>query len=814
MASAISPGVYSKIIDLSEYLTSTSGTIGFVPVITEKGPDNVLTRISSIEEYRTKFGDPNIRTFGKYYGQGPYVALQHLSVSSDLFVMRALPDDATYSHTYVCFVNAPLTATSVDSSSDNASDVDEGSAPSEAVDTKVGSAIGLTTFSCYKKFQPTIVDSTTEGLKYLDMTNTQKLDAMFTSAQSGQVYALTDGNAYMEKEGDYNKSVLFYVRGFGRGDYYDRYSFILRADSNPSNFGLYNFELYEDQDGSPVMVESYNISFDPESTDLEGESNYIEDVINGFSTNIQVQVNPDALARYNSFLAEFYKNDPTIEESQPDYVIDKGFPTIDENTGYSWIPDYIGEDETDTIREKPGVYVGTRLIEKSASGDYEEGIKYLPAGYELGTKAKAIWNAYFDKAVAKEAMAEANAAYNAAVDMDEDDETDPIKVDGYSDAKQLSRDEAIDRAIGLCTVAQELVDAAQEEYETAINMSLMSLTDSNDITIGEQPYYLNKGSMGGMVTIKNGTKVTQPMIANQTLALAYTGLLKKPVVLRRVDESTGTVTYKIQYANDVLDLDWIYFTIVYDAGYKPDVKQAAKELVETRLDCVLISDCGDNSDCEDVEKYTGAVKGAKDCRIWNSFYCARYEPYTRVYDKFLGCDNWMSPVYTMAKLIPTSDALYNVWYAAAGYNRGISSEIKELRWSANKGERDRLYLAQVNPIVHFPEGMTVWGQLTTQKKTTALSDLNCVRTVLYCKRAIEQFCKYYIFEFNDQETHDRIKQGIVPFLQSVQAERGLKSFSVEVGATDYEFKTKTCHVNVMLQPMKVIEKIMLNLYIQ
>ena len=41
MATHISPGVYSKIIDLSEYLTSTSGTIGFLPIITEKGPDNV-----------------------------------------------------------------------------------------------------------------------------------------------------------------------------------------------------------------------------------------------------------------------------------------------------------------------------------------------------------------------------------------------------------------------------------------------------------------------------------------------------------------------------------------------------------------------------------------------------------------------------------------------------------------------------------------------------------------------------------------------------------------------------------------------------
>lgn len=103
----ISPGVYTNIIDLSSYLTSTSGTIGFVPVITEKGADNVLTRITSYQEFIDKFGEPDIRTFGKYYGFGPYVATQHLSVSSDLYVIRALPDDATYSHAFIYFGETP-----------------------------------------------------------------------------------------------------------------------------------------------------------------------------------------------------------------------------------------------------------------------------------------------------------------------------------------------------------------------------------------------------------------------------------------------------------------------------------------------------------------------------------------------------------------------------------------------------------------------------------------------------------------------------------------------------------------------------------
>lgn len=858
MATHISPGVYSKIIDLSEYLTSTSGTIGFLPIITEKGPDNVLTKISSIEEYRTKFGDPNLKTFGKYYGQGPYVALNHLEVSSDLYVLRALPDDAAYAHSFVAFAADEDEAEDVDGNSTEAKDVGEESA-GEASNVSAGETIAkLVTFSVSKNDTTTVSG---KSIKFTDATDTQKLDSYFTGAMSDRIITKVP-NIYDSNHAE--KCILMYVRAYGRGDYYCNtenggISYLLRADSNPNNFGLYNFEVYQYQDGSPVMVESYNVSFEPESLDADGESNYIEDVVNKFSTNVQVRVNEDALEIMRKCLHDYYDNDPTItgassdESAQPDYLVDIvkseggvekhyiGFPTVMTDENYrdlSLIPDYYDESvEFDSMDSLPevgeyqfyyktkdtnkvyywdgtsyvevesvgGIWIGKTLIADPAT--VTNPTTTIPSNYYLGIKAKEIWCAYWDKAVAKKATKEAAALYADAVAMDEDE---TITIDGV----QMSRTEAIEYAIEKVEEAQVLTDAAQDRYDSAVAMSLMQLSDSDNDLYGEQPYDLLNGSLGSLVYTKNGKRTVQPTVANQTLCMAYSGLLKKPVVVRKVDESTGTVKFKVQYCSDVLDLDWIYFTIVYDAGYKPDVKQLAKELVETRMDCVLISDCGDNCDCEDVELYTGAVKGATDCRIWNSYLCARYEPYTRVYDQYNGCDQWLSPVYTMAKIIPQNDSLYDIWYAPAGFNRGVSSEIKELRWSANLGERDRLYSAQVNPIVYFPDGMTVWGQLTTQKKTSTLSDLNCVRTVLYIKRAVEQFCRNYIFEFNDAVTHERIKNGIIPLLSAVQASRGLKEYSIEVGATDYEYKQKICHVNITLAPMNVIEKIQCNFYIK
>jgi phage tail sheath protein FI len=120
----------------------------------------------------------------------------------------------------------------------------------------------------------------------------------------------------------------------------------------------------------------------------------------------------------------------------------------------------------------------------------------------------------------------------------------------------------------------------------------------------------------------------------------------------------------------------------------------------------------------------------------------------------------------------------------------------------------------LKPNVKFNVGYTVWGQLTSQRRPSKLQDIHAVRTVLYIKRALEQFCKFYVFEFNDAQTWGQISSAIGPFLEYIKRARGLSSYGVSVGATKYELKIKTCHVDVMLEPTPIIEKIQLNLFIK
>jgi hypothetical protein len=96
MASSISsgwPGVRVKIVDNSQYVEAlSSNLIGFICINSEKGPDNTPRLTTSASDFIRTYGSPDSSRFG----QGGYVALQYLKTLSNLYVMRVLPDDATY----------------------------------------------------------------------------------------------------------------------------------------------------------------------------------------------------------------------------------------------------------------------------------------------------------------------------------------------------------------------------------------------------------------------------------------------------------------------------------------------------------------------------------------------------------------------------------------------------------------------------------------------------------------------------------------------------------------------------------------------
>ncbi len=306
--------------------------------------------------------------------------------------------------------------------------------------------------------------------------------------------------------------------------------------------------------------------------------------------------------------------------------------------------------------------------------------------------------------------------------------------------------------------------------------------DISDAFPTSEPVPLKMGSDGALIDSSGDLDTSEAISA---LADGYEGLID----------------------DEVLDTDNIYFSIVFDCGYPTAVKTSISSLVQTRRDCVAILDNGDNA------TYTASESSREDTYNFNTYFCALYEEYNKVYDNFIGKDMWVSPIYHMSYLLPRNDIVSELWYAAAGFNRATIDSIKELRFNPKLGQRDQMYQRQLNPIVGFNIGHVVWGQLTTQAKASALQDLNIVRLVLYCKRAISDYCKFFIFEQNDAITWGQVAGDITEFLESVKKRRGLYNYDVSVYATEYQKKIKTFSVDIVLNPTRVVEKVELNFFI-
>ena len=648
----ISPGVYTKIIDLSAYVAEVPSTIGFVAFLSEKGEDNKLKFIGSRQELISEFGEPNIATYGKSYGQGLYEAYNFLGESGSLFVLRGLPDDATYSN------------------------------------LRIDAVMGAADATC--DVQITYVDSLNSEAEII--TN---LESSAPTYPLGFLYPI------------------------GRGQYYNRLGIRISEIANPMISDVYVLDVYEKQsDGDDQIVESFEVSFDPRAMDDAGSSIYIGEVLDLYSGLLKWQM---ILA--NDEYTDGYKLLAKI------YDKEIGLVTADINVGTAEIAD--NKQDFSDYQTNPATGNAEFMIAaKDAKGNKIWGWIGLSSGVD--NEVAEIWDGR---------------------DLDTSSrgwQGDTINFDPTGDITYFVK-----------------------KSDTSIATPFVSST----------PVPLRKGSDGSLLDASGDLDTGE---ATQILAQAYAGL---------IDDA-------------VLDTENYYFTIVWDAGYPTDVKTQISSMVQTRRDCVAILDNGDNP------TYNASMTKRLQYHVYNNYFTALYEEYNKVYDPFTGVDVWFSPLYHMSYLLPRNDNVAEIWWAAAGFNRGAIESIKELRFNPKQGQRDQMYLKQLNPIVKFNQGYVVWGQLTSQAKPSALQDLNIVRLVLYCKRALEQFCRYFIFELNDAVTWNKVSGEIVEFLERIKEKRGLYNYSVDVGATDYELKRKTFHVNVILEPTRVVEKIELNFFIK
>lgn len=989
----ISPGTYTKIVDLSSFVQQVPGTIGFICALTEKGEDNKVKLLGSQTEFVEEFGKPNISQFGTQYSQGPYIAFNYLGESSALQFMRCLPDDATYSNIRI-YGNVDTTNVYF---ADYVSDLNNTTDITTAMQAwglntplVIFYPIGRGTYYNYLGIELSEDEKYPgEGIYHLDVYETQSngdyvMIESFTISFDESAKSLNPGESIF----------LEYIL--------ETYSKVLRARVSSGGFDLLEKVFYDTRLGSAggtraggptgetgeyeyngeISIESSGSTTYIDSTSWEDSTSWIDTTADSTAVIANITwtttsalneakyslagcgTTTDALC-FGGYTGTWYIDTTEIWNGSSwaitsnltedksslagcgttsdalcfgGYHVGSAFKDTTEIwNGSSWAT-------TSSLTQSKsqfagcgnisdalcfGGYNGTRInITEIWSGSIwattsslNEGKNYL-AG--CGNTSNALcfggsttisdlvntteiwngssWTTTSSLNEAKNRLAGCGTTSDALCFGGEDgtvrvDTTEMWNGSSWAITSSLNQTKYNSAGCGdvsdaLCfggytgakiditeiwgvtsySVIPIIIDVREEvltpyvvHHQTPVITNIYQLTDTNkdfspyetDPESGDATYVVivsdsnNQivwGWMGDSTGVGNITvNVWQDRDLDtgtrgwngDTGTFTYdddnlTYIIKKSYdqsgggipglfSVRPLKKGTeGSLVYRGTFSTatadqilaqgysgvideNVLDRDSQYFNLIYDAGYTKNIKDQIVGLAQAREDSVAIIDIGDNPNLNT------SISSRTDDYPYNTYFASLFESYNRVFDLFTERQVWFSPCYHLAYILPRNDRVGELWFAAAGNNRGVARGIEELRYVPNISQRDILYLNQINPIIHQNNSYMLWGQLTSQSKASALQDLNVVRLLLYIETALQQYSRDFVFEQNGPAIWNQVRMDVIDFLELVKKKRGLFEYTVSVGATDAEIRYKTFHVNIELYVIKIAEKVEINI---
>lgn len=200
----------------------------------------------------------------------------------------------------------------------------------------------------------------------------------------------------------------------------------------------------------------------------------------------------------------------------------------------------------------------------------------------------------------------------------------------------------------------------------------------------------------------------------------------------------------------------------------------------------------------------------------NTSYICTYGNWVKVYDNILSDFCWIPFSGFAATAMANTDALYQPWYAPAGFTRGNVNGIVDLALNTKQKQRDQLYKISVNPVTFFPnEGYVIYGQKTMLKQPSAFDRINVRRLFLNLEKATADTVKFFVFEPNTLLTRTRVVNTLTPIFENAKNTEGLYDYLIvcdERNNTPNVIDQNELVVDIYLKPVRTAEFILVNFY--
>lgn len=296
----------------------------------------------------------------------------------------------------------------------------------------------------------------------------------------------------------------------------------------------------------------------------------------------------------------------------------------------------------------------------------------------------------------------------------------------------------------------------------------------------DSPVNFDKGTDGDLeLTNKNRDSV----IENLTIK-AFKGLINSDITNRKI----------------------IPARFIMDANYSDNIKNAMHILAtEIRDDIFMYCDLGFTSSPE------GAIQARKNIANFSSNKIAVYGQDFTIFDEFTGQDVKVTSSYIMSSKVPYCQRNYGLQFPIAGNKRGVIDGYKTISWTPNETYKELLYNNKINYFESDPKKTRIGSQLTSESRTTPLSNINNVITVLDIKNDVEDLSENYQFEFNNTDTLNAFQQELNTYLATYTANKSCEKISGSVYASDYDKLQRIVRVSITIKFYDIIERVVISL---
>ena len=207
-----------------------------------------------------------------------------------------------------------------------------------------------------------------------------------------------------------------------------------------------------------------------------------------------------------------------------------------------------------------------------------------------------------------------------------------------------------------------------------------------------------------------------------------------------------------------------------------------------------------------------AVDNLEDSEIDSNWACT-YFPWVKYYDGVNNQYIYLPPTKDVVKNFAYTDNIAYPWYAAAGWNRGLTDGIRSKK-NLVLAEQDELYNGRINFINNFAdEGMRIWGDKNLQVAETHahMNRISKRRCLIRLRKLISIACIGLLFDPNDATTIQSFKSAVQPILEDFIAKRALTDAKLVVEDSEEARDRLEINAQIYLKFMPNLEYINIGL---